>query len=220
MTFFPRDIMGLFKKLARTIRDACDEYLEESEESEEKITETEEPDTTENTKEPEETKENNEKENIEEDPYKKGKIFEDYALCLFPQRSFNIIHKTVGGADLEGRYTEDCVNPDYKFRDLKTKQEFWVECKYRSRRGAKGVLEWTDYKHLQRYKAIQKESKIPIYILVGVGGEPDSPEELLFFKLDDLPYYSLYYSVQKEITIESKPYDCLDDMICKKKPSE
>lgn len=190
MIYFPRDTMGLFKKLARTIRDACDEYLEESE----KI------------------RENREKEKIEEDPYKRGKIFEDYALYLFPQRSFNIIHKTVGGADLEGRYTEDCIYPDYKFRDLKTRQEFWVECKYRSHRGEKGALEWTDYKHLQRYKAIQEESKIPIYILVGVGGRPDSPEELLFFKLDDLPYYSLYYSVQKDITIESRPYDNLRDM--------
>ena len=119
--------MGLLNGILKGIRDACDALIDEDD--------------------PEPLPSN--------DPYKRGKQFEDWALRLFPAESFNIIHKTVGGADLDGRYTEDCVYPDYKFRDRATGKEFWVECKYRSHRGEKGSLEWTDQIHLQRYKRIR-----------------------------------------------------------------
>lgn len=149
----------------------------------------------------------------ETDPYKIGKTFEDYALYLFPEDSFNIIHKTVGCADLNGRYTEDCVYPDYKFRDRRTGKEFWVECKYRSHRGEKGSIEWTDPTHLQRYKRIRRETGTKVYVLIGLGGTPDEPNELLFFDLDKAGYSTLFYSIQKDMRIESRPYGSLDEMI-------
>lgn len=177
--------MGLLNGILKGIRDACDALIDEED--------------------PEPLPSN--------DPYKRGKQFEDWALKLFPAESFNIIHKTVGGADLDGRYTEDCIYPDYKFRDKFTGREFWVECKYRSHRGEKGNLEWTDQVHLQRYKRIRKETNIPIFILIGIGGFPDDPEELLFFNLDRAPYATLFYSIQKNMTIPIRPYSCLDEII-------
>ena len=189
--------MGIGKSILKTIRNACDAILDE------------EPEENPNTESKQEIEQKPEQET---DPYKRGKMFEDWALYLFPAESFNIIHKTVGGADLEGRYTEDCVNPDYRFRDKKTRTEFWVECKFRSRRGEKGILEWTDYKHLQRYKKIREESGIKLYILVGIGGSPDDPKEILFFDLDEMPYYSLYYSVQNNMRREIRPYKSLKEL--------
>ena len=144
-----------------------------------------------------------------QDPYRTGKQFEDWALYLFPAESFNIIHKTVGGADLNGRFTEDCVNPDYKFRDLATNEEFWVECKYRSHRGEKGNLEWTDDERLQRYKEIRRRTGTPVYVLIGLGGRPDDPEELFFFNLDELGYKTLFYGTQNQIRIGKHPYGSL-----------
>ena len=183
--------MGLLNGILKGIRDACDALIDE-EGQEEQGTQ------------PEPLPPN--------DPYKRGKQFEDWALRLFPAESFNIIHKTVGGADLDGRYTEDCVYPDYKFRDRKTRTEFWVECKYRSHRGEKGNLEWTDMPHLQRYKRIRKETEIPVFILIGIGGNPDDPEELLFFNLDKAGYATLFYSIQKDMRLEPKPYRSLGEM--------
>ena len=149
----------------------------------------------------------------EQNPYKIGKEFENYALNLFPEESFNIVHKTVGAADLNGRYTEDCIYPDYKFRDRATGQEFWVECKYRSHRGERGAIDWTDQEHLQRYKRIRKESGLKTYILIGLGGRPDDPNELLFFDLDERGFATLFYSIQNELRIEKRPYSSLEDLL-------
>ena len=176
--------MGLLNGILKGIRDACDALIDEDD--------------------PEPLPSN--------DPYKRGKQFEDWALYLFPAESFNIIHKTVGGADLDGRYTEDCIYPDYKFRDRATGKEFWVECKYRSHRGEKGSLEWTDQIHLQRYKRIRKETGIPVFILIGLGGYPDDPEELLFFNLDKAPYATLFYSIQSDMQTYPTAYHSLKEM--------
>lgn len=184
--------MGFLNGVLKGIRDVCDALIDDDEEEEQYEEETEEPQ--------------------ELDPYKRGKMFEDWALCLFPAKHFNIIHKTVGGADLDGRYTEDCVNPDYKFRDRATGQEFWVECKFRSHRGEKGNVTWTDMKHLNRYKQIQQESGIPLFVLVGIGGEPDDPNELLFFNLDKAGYTRIFYSVQGDMALEIKPHTSLGEM--------
>jgi len=147
------------------------------------------------------------------DNFEIGKAFEDYALRLFPRENFNIIHKTVGGADLDGRFTEDCVYPDYKFRDRTTGRTFWVECKYRSRRNERGSISWTDPDHLQKYKKIRRETRTPVYVLVGVGGSPDHPDELLFFDLDKRGYATLFHSIQGEIAIEDRPYGSLADLL-------
>ena len=176
--------MGLLNGILKGIRDACDTLITEDD--------------------PEPLPSN--------DPYKIGKTFEDYALRLFPAEGFNIVHKTVGGADLDGRYTEDCIYPDYKFRDRATHREFWVECKYRSHRGEKGSIEWTDQLHLQRYKRIRKETGLKVYILIGLGGYPDEPEELLFFDLDKSGYATLFYSIQKNMKIEDRPYTSLKEI--------
>ena len=134
-------------------------------------------------------------------------------MNLFPEESFNIVHKTVGAADLNGRYTEDCIYPDYKFRDRSTGKEFWVECKYRSHRGERGAIDWTDQEHLQRYKRIRKESGLKTYILIGLGGRPDNPDELLFFDLDERGFATLFYSIQNELRIEKRPYSSLEDLL-------
>lgn len=182
--------MRFLNDVLKGIRDVCDALIDEDEEEQYEETE----------------------DNRELNPYQRGKLFENYALRLFPAEGFNIIHKTVGGADLDGRYTEDCVNPDYKFRDRATGQEFWVECKFRSHRGEKGNVTWTDMRRLNRYKQIRQESGIPLFVLVGIGGEPDDPSELLFFNLDKAGYATIFYSVQKDMALEDRPYACLGEM--------
>lgn len=130
----------------------------------------------------------------ENTPYDVGKKFEDYVMELFPAKHFNIVHKTVGAADLNGRFTEDCVYPDYKFRDLETGRTFWIECKYRSHYERDGSVTWTDDKHLEKYKDIQKKTGTKIYIILGVGGKPSRPEKMYCFDLDRNGFKTLYPS--------------------------
>ncbi|MFT0899781.1 hypothetical protein [Candidatus Methanoprimaticola sp. MG2] len=153
------------------------------------------------------------KDNVK-DTYRMGREFEEFAKSLFPEKNFILMHRTTSGY-VEGRYAEDCINPDYLFRDKETKEEFWVECKFRSRRGQNGTLNWTDYYHLQRYKEVQQKTGKKVFILIGVGGIPKDPAELLFFPLDKVPYYSLYYCTQKKILIEPKPYRNLQEILNK-----
>lgn len=141
-------------------------------------------------------------------------VLEEHAKRIFPEKNFILMHRTTSGY-VEGRYAEDCVNPDYLFRDKETMEEFWVECEFRSRRGQKGTLNWTDYYHLQRYKEVQQKTGKRVFILIGVGGIPKDPAELLFLPLDEIPYYSFYYCTQKKVSIEPRPYRNLQEILHK-----
>ncbi|MDO5861798.1 MAG: hypothetical protein Q4Q58_03275 [Thermoplasmata archaeon] len=145
-----------------------------------------------------------------QDPYVIGKRFEDTALRIFPEDGFSIVHKTVGAADLNGRATEDCIYPDYKFRDLTTGRVFWVECKYRSSRYN---LSWTDEEHRSRYLRIEAETGITVYVLLGVGGTPERPDTLHFFALDRMPYTTLYDSTLDACRITDRSYESLGDIV-------
>lgn len=149
---------------------------------------------------------------VVDNPYQIGKQFEDYVLNLFPEAHFSIIHKTVGAADLHGRKTEDCIYPDYKFRDKSSSIPFWVECKYRSSRVNDGSVVWTDRDHLERYQNIQKESKTKVYVILGLGGKPDNPDSLYLFDTECIRYPKLYPSTLRKCQIQKHPIKNLNEM--------
>jgi len=62
-------------------------------------------------------------------------------LRLFDERYFSIVGQTHSWQANQDRYVESSMNPDYVLRYLPTKEEFNVECKYRSNLD-KGMLNW------------------------------------------------------------------------------
>jgi hypothetical protein len=141
--------------------------------------------------------------------FKKGEAFQDYIRKhLFTKDKFDMLHKTHSYATNKNDYIiEDSEEPDFKFRVIRTGKAFWVEAKYRSRYYEDKV---DCYKPLQlkRYKEIDK--KFPVYITLGLGGEPDSPDQVFLIPIRDIEYsYSkLFLSFLKNYKVPNdKPID-------------
>ena len=72
------------------------------------------------------------------DSFKKGDLFEKFVENeLFQATDYTLVHRTNTYDQNETRYAEETLRPDFKFRCKKTKQEFYVEAKYRSRFNAR-----------------------------------------------------------------------------------
>jgi len=141
--------------------------------------------------------------------FKKGEAFQDYIRKhLFTKDKFDMLHKTPSYATNKNDYIiEDSEKPDFKFRAIKTGKEFFVEAKYRSRY-YEDKVEWCKPFQLKRYKEIDK--KLPVYIALGLGGDPDSPDQVFFIPVNDIKYsYSkLFLSFLKNYKVPNdKPID-------------
>jgi len=140
--------------------------------------------------------------------FKKGEAFEDYIRKhLFTKDKFIILQRTHDYATNKNDYIENTKEPDFKFRAIRTDEEFWVEAKYRSRYYEDKVDCYKLFQ-LKRYKEI--DSKLPVYITLGLGGEPDSPDQVFLIPVRDIEYsYSkLFLSFLKNYKIPNdKPID-------------
>lgn len=125
------------------------------------------------------------------DPFFKGCTFETYATSLFPEEMFTLVDVTPHRQDLNGRWVESKLNPDFKIRYKPDGPTFWVECKYRSKL-YNGMLRWSDYQQHERYKKFQRDrTDEKMYVLIGLGGQPENPEAIYLIPLDDIPSYNL-----------------------------
>ena len=154
-------------------------------------------------------------------PYIVGKQFEDYVYSMFPPDRFECTHRTVGAAELNGGCRPDCYLPDLRFKDRATGREFWVECKYRSYR-VDGSIVWADQKLLNRYIGIRMESRLKVYVMIGLGGDPSRPRELFLVDLDDTHYTELYRSKQARSEVQVRRFGSLADleMLCARRRSQ
>lgn len=136
--------------------------------------------------------------------YEKGKSFEQYVIDLFPKERFAIADWTRDNSDkLDGRTVESDMNPDLLIRSKVTKEKFAVECKWRaspikSEKLEALVVSWSRYEQIKRYQNYSYTKRIPIYAVIGLGGEPDRPDHLFSLPLSVAKYPELYYSVIKK----------------------
>ena len=121
--------------------------------------------------------------NIDEENKKKGEDFEKFVVKKFDQKYFNI-KEWASDKYVDGIYAESNQNPDLRleFNHKQTKEEFSVECKYRSSL-YNGMLEFAYPDQFKRYQQYEKSQKIPVFIVVGIGGEPTAPAELYVIPL-------------------------------------
>lgn len=81
-----------------------------------------------------------------------------------------------------------------------TKEQFAVECKFRnglfpSTKINDYVLKWSYPEQIQRYNEFSKAKRIPVFILVGLGGKPSSPKYCFCIPLAEAKYPELFPSV-------------------------
>jgi hypothetical protein len=136
-------------------------------------------------------------ENFSNAPEWKGKRFEKFVIEKFSPQYFDIVDQTHSWQTNQERYVESSLNPDYTLRYRPTREKFAVECKYRSHLNPQGMLEYCKQYQLERYKKFMETQKIPVFIVVGLGGDDEDPNDLFVLPLKDMKYPSLYPSIYK-----------------------
>jgi len=131
--------------------------------------------------------------------YVKGDEFECYIRnSLFPHVNYDLLHKNYDYLTSKLFYIESSNEPDFKFRAQKSGAEFFIEAKYRSH-FYKGRLEWCKTYQLRRYQVINKET--PIFVVIGVGGQPMTPERVFLVPVKDIKYTVLFQSFLRKYEI-------------------
>ena len=141
------------------------------------------------------------------DPFVVGQIFEERVNDLFSKKYFLIAEKTHSTETNQEEYVESSMNPDFIYRYKPTGELFAVECKYRSSL-IDGKLSWSNPKQLKRYQKFQRERNIPVFIVIGLGGEDVSEyKEMFCIPLEEAKYPDLYPSVFKKFSRDpDKPF--------------
>ena len=112
--------------------------------------------------------------------YLKGEQFEKWIeTAFFPPDKYTLVHRTPNEPTNAERFVESSKYPDFKFRDLATEKEFWVEAKYRGKwygsfpnQYIYFIKDW----QLDRYRKYDKD--LPLFSAIGVGGEADDPNQI------------------------------------------
>ena len=116
----------------------------------------------------------------------KGREFEDFVLELFKVEEGGplVLQEWQGDKMLGTIKPENNSNPDFVFR-YKDK-EFAVECKWRGKLDADLGKDLFPPKKIENYKAFSETRKMPVTIVLGVGGEPCNPELLYVIPLESI----------------------------------
>jgi hypothetical protein len=131
--------------------------------------------------------------------FKMGQKFEDYVReFLFVSNYYDILERTHNYTTNKD-YVESSLKPDFKFRDKWTKKEFYVEAKFRTGE-YNGKIVWCNEKQLARYKDYNKEK--PVFLILGIGGDPEYPEFLSLLPLTQAKYTGLFPSHAEKFEIE------------------
>ncbi len=132
--------------------------------------------------------------------YHKGLLFEHHIRDKFPDHEWVIVSYTKDLHKKLRRFVESDANPDFVFRKRATGELIAVECKYRSeywesKKWGEGVS-W-QMKQGERYAQYGKENNIPVYIALGVGGNPKSPKCVSYIPIELIQKQYFYFIPKK-----------------------
>ena len=132
----------------------------------------------------------------------KGREFEDYVIDLFdlPNNKKLTLKEWRGDKSLPGVYPESNSAPDFVF-EYDGKQ-FAMECKWRNHIPKNIEKELLPAERMASFQQFSTERRMPVYLLLGIGGLPNDPDSLYFTRLD------------KEFSIESLPNNIIPSKEC------
>jgi hypothetical protein len=115
----------------------------------------------------------------------KGIEFEKYIVQKFSKHYFTILDWT-GDKFVKGYYAQSSLEPDLKMRFTlqQNSMDFAVECKYRSHFFNDGME--LEKRQLVQYQKFAAEKKMNVFIVLGVGGSPNEPQELFIIPLEKI----------------------------------
>ena len=88
---------------------------------------------------------------------------------------------------VDGIYAVSNHFPDLEvmYKAGHTQDSFAIECKWR-KSFYKNHIEWAHDYQIENYKKYAKEVILPVFIVIGVGGEPGHPGEVYIIPLDSI----------------------------------
>jgi hypothetical protein len=107
------------------------------------------------------------------DNFENGYAFEEFITKLFNERSFRVKQWLKAGKRPDDLPWADLTNPDLQMELVFTgarKYRFAVECKWR-RECIDGMIKWAEVPQIYNYERFQRETGIPVFMAIGVGGE-------------------------------------------------
>jgi hypothetical protein len=125
-----------------------------------------------------------EKEKRSVDSYEKGRLFEEYVTKLFNEQHFKLKDwrkaERMALIDLPKNHSD----PDLELIFGRGQYKFAVECKWRTEL-KNGIFRWDKkYENLEIYTKYSRERNIPVFIVIGVGGDPFNPERMFVTPLE------------------------------------
>ncbi len=133
----------------------------------------------------------------------KGHTFERYIAEIFASQDkyFSIIswsadnHNKATGIKVEAN-----KDPDLVIQYKPTKEKFAIECKYRSnpaksKKNGGPVISWARPDQISHYKNFSKSNKIPVFVVIGLSGTPNSPDAMYCLPLEEAKYPELFFSL-------------------------
>ena len=111
----------------------------------------------------------------------KGFLFESFVVQCFDKNEYEMIEWR-SDKFIPGWRPRSCQWPDIEMEHRTSKQPVAIECKFRSH-FTDGKVSWAYPAQMTRYREFEKQKKTPVFLALGVGGEPDEPAALYFARL-------------------------------------
>ncbi len=135
----------------------------------------------------------------QDESYAKGLAFEEFVVKRFDPNFFTI-KEWRGDKQVNGVYPESNTYPDlvvnFNYRKEKVNVDFAVECKWRQG-FLKNEVEWSYAQQIERYNQFSREKNLSVFVAMGIGGEPDAPEQMYIVPLEKLQKPSVSFDELK-----------------------
>lgn len=118
----------------------------------------------------------------------KGDAFEGFVVKNFDPKYFTL-QEWRSDKYVDGIYPISNHFPDleviFDFKSKGFRQLFAIECKWR-KSYYKNSIEWARDYQIRNYKEYADTIKIPVFVVIGVAGEPEKPQELFIVPLQKM----------------------------------
>ncbi len=118
----------------------------------------------------------------------KGDAFESFVVKHFDKNYFTL-QEWRGDKYVDGNYPVSSHFPDlevnFTFKNQNINENFAIECKWR-KTYYKNSIEWAHNYQIKNYREYTDKLNIPVFVVIGVGGEPNKPNEIFIIPLSKL----------------------------------
>ena len=124
-------------------------------------------------------------------PRERGEEFEKWVVKRLRPNYFTI-KEWRSDKYVDGIYAKSSEKPDleieFRLRDVRA--NFAIECKWRKSfdQGKKPSIEWATERQIANYQQFSRATGMPVFVVIGIGGNPETPAELYLINLNKLRF--------------------------------